>query len=59
MNRYVVWSTHVDEDAGTKRDVVEVTRTDKQAAEQDADLITSVIHRTAWVQDSQFERRSN
>lgn len=51
MNRFVVWSSQIIND--TARDVVEVTRSSKNVAEDDAALIRSILHRKAWVQDTE------
>jgi hypothetical protein len=51
MNKYVVWSLHVN-DAGEQREVIEVTRSDRKVAEEDVALIGSILHRKAWVQEA-------
>jgi hypothetical protein len=53
VNRFVVWSTLVNELTGESRDVVEVSRSDRKVAEDDASLIRWVGHRKSWVQDSE------
>lgn len=51
--RYVVWSTHVNElDLTAREDVMEVRRTIKQVAEEDASLIRDTFRRKSWVQDT-------
>lgn len=55
MNRYVVWSTHLINDVAT--DMVEVSRSDKKVAEEDAAIVRDILHRKAWVQDNEEQRK--
>jgi len=63
MIRFVVWSTIGGRPRGDDRDrektveepvqnVIEVTRTDRKVAEEDAALIRDLFRRKAWVQES-------
>lgn len=54
MNRYVVWSLHTEPEP---REVVEVTRTDRNAAYQDAAIFREICHRKSWVQDTEEGRK--
>ena len=45
---YQVWSTHVEPEP---HDVLEVRRTDKNTAYDDAGLIRTILFRRAWVQE--------
>jgi len=56
MNRYVVWSSVPEEQADGSflaREVIEVTRTDRKVAEEDAGIIRDILHRKSWVQDQE------
>lgn len=58
MTRFAVWSLHVDynedrEARSEPREVLEVKRTDRKTAEDDAALIRDVFKRKAWVQEEQ------
>jgi len=65
MIKFVVWSTIGGRPRGEDRDrektaveepvqnVIEVTRTDRRVAEEDAALIRDLFRRKAWVQDSE------
>lgn len=46
-----VWSTHGEMDPAPAGDTLETSRTSKDAAYQDKDLIQAILHRTAWVQE--------
>jgi hypothetical protein len=50
-NRYVVWSRITVDDVA--KEVIEVSRSDRKVAEDDAALIRDVLHRNAWVQDTE------
>jgi hypothetical protein len=52
MNRYVVWSTHINA-AEVSTNKVEVSRSVRAVAEQDAAIIRDILHRPAWVQDTE------
>jgi hypothetical protein len=55
-NRYVVWSAHPEEQPDGSylaREVVEVTRSDRKVAEEDAGIVRDILHRKAWVQDTE------
>ena len=49
-NRYVVWSRHLVNDVATE--VIEVTRSDRKVAEEDAAIVRDILHRSSWVQDA-------
>jgi hypothetical protein len=53
MNAFQVISLHVTEtpegEVISKREVLEVQRTSKNVALDDADLIRTILHRKAWV----------
>lgn len=50
--RYAVWSTHVD-GPDSRRDVLELRRTDRKVAEEDVTIITDTFRRRAWVVDTE------
>jgi hypothetical protein len=45
---YQVWSQHADPEP---RDVLETRRTDKAAALEDVNMLRTVCHRRAWIQE--------
>jgi hypothetical protein len=47
--KFHVWTTHVVEDK-EPHDELEVTRTVRAVAEQDAAIFRDIFHRKAWVQ---------
>lgn len=51
MNKFRVVSVHYDEATQESREMVEVTRSDKRVAEDDAALIRSILHRKSWVEE--------
>jgi hypothetical protein len=61
MIRYAVWSTLVGpkperdstEPPVPAVDQLEVTRTDRRVAEDDRNLIADVLHRKAWLQETE------
>jgi hypothetical protein len=55
--RYIVWSARVDQEDGVyvTRETVELRRTDRKVAEEDAALIRDTFRRKAWVQDAEEE----
>lgn len=48
---YNVFSRVLNEDGETGTDQLETRRTDKNAAYEDRNLIQSILHRKAWVQE--------
>lgn len=49
---YQIWSTHVSEDKEVEPfDVQELRRTDRKTAENDADIIKSILFRKSWIQE--------
>jgi hypothetical protein len=46
VNKYVVWSQVEDQDP-----VIEVSRSERKVADEDAALLRWVGHRKAWVQE--------
>jgi hypothetical protein len=50
ITTYQVWSTHLEPD---QHDELETRRTDKNVAYQDRELIQSILHRRAWVNEVQ------
>jgi hypothetical protein len=50
-NRYVVWSNQLVGEETVE--VIEVTRSSRNVAEEDTSLIREVLHRKSWVQDTE------
>lgn len=48
---FQVWSTHGELDPAPAGDVLESCRTSKEAAAQDRDLISSILHRACWIRE--------
>jgi hypothetical protein len=56
MSRYQVWSTHVPaerDSAEPAHDVLEVSRSDRGVAQQDASIFREIFHRKSWVVDTE------
>jgi hypothetical protein len=56
MSRYQVWSTHVPaerDSAEPAHDVLEVSRTEKSVANEDAAIFREIFHRKSWVVDTE------